>query len=58
MITWRGATRRDEPIYRALGLSVGVIVHDLSDAERRAAYGATLRTARTTNSEFDYLPTT
>src|SRR5579859_4428471 len=27
------------PIYRLLGLSVGAIVHDLSDDERRAAYG-------------------
>src|SRR5579862_7303084 len=30
------------PIYRLLGLSVGVIVHDLSDEERRAAYGCDL----------------
>ncbi|MBI4165558.1 MAG: preprotein translocase subunit SecA, partial [Acidobacteria bacterium] len=28
------------PIYKLLGLSVGVIVHDLDDAERRLAYGA------------------
>ncbi|HLI33494.1 MAG TPA: preprotein translocase subunit SecA, partial [Terriglobia bacterium] len=27
------------PIYRMLGLTVGVIVHDLDEAERRAAYG-------------------
>src|SRR5207302_9035846 len=27
-------------IYRFLGLTVGVIQHDLSDAERQAAYGA------------------
>src|SRR5260370_13973874 len=36
--------RRDaewmSPLYRALGLSVGVIVHDLDDDQRRAAYGA------------------
>ncbi|HEX3992308.1 MAG TPA: hypothetical protein VHX39_14145, partial [Acetobacteraceae bacterium] len=28
------------PIYRSLGLTVGVIVHDLDDAQRRAAYGS------------------
>src|SRR2546427_10063611 len=28
------------PIYRALGLTVGVIVHDLDDTQRRAAYAA------------------
>src|SRR5690349_19693860 len=36
--------RRDaewmSPLYRGLGLSVGVIVHDLDDEQRRAAYGA------------------
>ena len=36
--------RRDaewmSPLYKALGLSVGVIVHDLDDEQRRAAYGA------------------
>jgi preprotein translocase subunit SecA len=43
------------PIYRLLGLSVGVIVHDLSDEERRAAYGCDV--AYGTNNEFgfDYL---
>ncbi len=48
--------RRDaewmSPIYRALGLSVGVIVHDLSDAERRAAYGADITYG--TNNEFGF----
>jgi preprotein translocase subunit SecA len=43
--------RRDaewmSPIYRALGLTVGVIVHDLSDVERRAAYARTSPTVRT-----------
>src|SRR5215472_18607229 len=38
--------RRDaewmSPIYKGLGLSVGVIVHDLDDAQRRAAYSADL----------------
>src|SRR5579871_3387892 len=28
------------PIYKMLGLTVGVIVHDLDDAQRRAAYAA------------------
>ena len=36
--------RRDaewmSPIYKGLGLTVGVIVHDLDDNQRRAAYGA------------------
>ncbi len=36
--------RRDaewmSPLYRGLGMSVGVIVNDLDDAQRRAAYGA------------------
>src|ERR1700737_2742564 len=51
--------RRDaewmSPIYRALGLSVGVIVHDLSDAERRAAYGADIPYGRNNEFGFDYL---
>ena len=46
--------RRDaewmSPLYKALGLSVGVIVHDLDDAQRRAAYGADLTYG--TNNEF------
>ena len=42
-------------IYRFLGLSVGVIVHDLEDEERRTAYGSDI--AYGTNNEFgfDYL---
>src|ERR1700692_1777421 len=51
--------RRDaewmSPIYRALGLSVGVIVHDLSDAERRAAYGADITYGTNNEVGFDYL---
>ena len=51
--------RRDaewmSPIYRALGLSVGVIVHDLSDAERRAAYGADITYGTNNEFGFDYL---
>ncbi len=51
--------RRDaewmSPIYRALGLSVGVIVHDLSDVERRAAYGADITYGTNNEFGFDYL---
>src|SRR6266481_2246836 len=51
--------RRDaewmSPIYRALGLSVGVIVHDLSDTERRAAYGADITYGTNNEFGFDYL---
>jgi preprotein translocase subunit SecA len=51
--------RRDaewmSPIYRSLGLTVGVIVHDLSDAERRAAYGADITYGTNNEFGFDYL---
>jgi len=51
--------RRDaewmSPIYRGLGMTVGVIVHDLSDAERRAAYGADLTYGTNNEFGFDYL---
>jgi len=51
--------RRDaewmSPIYRALGLTVGVIVHDLSDPERRAAYGADITYGTNNEFGFDYL---
>src|ERR1700739_1290107 len=51
--------RRDaewmSPIYRALGLSVGVIVHDLDDAQRRAAYGADITYGTNNEFGFDYL---
>ncbi|MBW1684218.1 MAG: preprotein translocase subunit SecA [Deltaproteobacteria bacterium] len=42
-------------VHRFLGLSVGVIVHDISDQERLAAYGSDI--AYGTNNElgFDYL---
>ena len=43
------------PIYRLLGLSVGVIVHDLSDEERRAAYGCDLTYGTNNEFGFDYL---
>jgi preprotein translocase subunit SecA len=51
--------RRDaewmSPIYRALGMTVGVIVHDLSDQERRAAYGADITYGTNNEFGFDYL---
>src|SRR5580692_6459313 len=43
------------PIYKLLGLSVGVIVHDLSDVERRAAYGADITYGTNNEFGFDYL---
>jgi len=43
------------PIYRALGLTVGVIVHDLDDAERRAAYAADITYGTNNEFGFDYL---
>src|ERR1700682_390767 len=51
--------RRDaewmSPLYRALGLSVGVIVHDLDDEQRRAAYGADMHCGTNNALGFDYL---
>jgi preprotein translocase subunit SecA len=51
--------RRDaewmSPLYKALGLSVGVIVHDLDDEQRRAAYGADLTYGTNNEFGFDYL---
>jgi len=43
------------PIYRLLGLSVGVIVHDLEDDERRAAYGCDVTYGTNNEFGFDYL---
>src|SRR5580658_1721520 len=43
------------PIYKALGLTVGVIVHDLDDAQRRAAYGADITYGTNNEYGFDYL---
>jgi preprotein translocase subunit SecA len=43
------------PLYRALGLSVGVIVHDLDDEQRRAAYGADITYGTNNEFGFDYL---
>src|SRR6516165_4085302 len=51
--------RRDaewmSPLYRALGLTVGVIVHDLDDNQRRAAYAADLTYGTNNEFGFDYL---
>ena len=46
---WMGA------IYRFLGLSVGVIVHDLDDVERREAYNADVTYGTNNEFGFDYL---
>src|SRR5579885_3330539 len=43
------------PIYRSLGLSVGVITHDLDDAQRRLAYGADVTYGTNNEFGFDYL---
>jgi preprotein translocase subunit SecA len=43
------------PIYRLLGLSVGVIVHDLDDEERRLAYGCDVTYGTNNEFGFDYL---
>jgi preprotein translocase subunit SecA len=42
-------------IYTFLGLTVGVIVHDLSDEERRAAYAADITYGTNNEFGFDYL---
>jgi len=51
--------RRDaewmSPLYKALGLTVGVIVHDLDDDQRRAAYGADITYGTNNEFGFDYL---
>ncbi|HTZ99279.1 MAG TPA: preprotein translocase subunit SecA [Candidatus Aquilonibacter sp.] len=51
--------RRDaewmSPIYKMLGLTVGVIVHDLDDAQRRAAYAADITYGTNNEFGFDYL---
>jgi preprotein translocase subunit SecA len=51
--------RRDaewmSPIYKMLGLTVGVIVHDLDDAQRRAAYSADITYGTNNEFGFDYL---
>jgi len=46
---WMGA------IYRFLGLSVGVIVHELNDQERKNAYGSDITYGTNNEFGFDYL---
>ncbi|MDH5566334.1 MAG: preprotein translocase subunit SecA [Myxococcales bacterium] len=46
---WMGA------IHRFLGLDVGVILHDLDDVRRRAAYGADITYVTNNELGFDYL---
>ncbi len=43
------------PVYQFLGLSVGVIVHGLSDEERQIAYGADVTYGTNNEFGFDYL---
>jgi preprotein translocase subunit SecA len=43
------------PIYKLLGLSVGVIVHDLDDAERRLGYTCDVTYGTNNEFGFDYL---
>ncbi|MFA5073894.1 MAG: preprotein translocase subunit SecA [Nitrospirota bacterium] len=51
--------RRDaqwmEPVYQFLGLSVGVIVHGLTDEERQEAYGSDITYGTNNEFGFDYL---
>ena len=42
-------------LYKFLGLHVGVIVHDLSDEERKAAYGSDITYGTNNEFGFDYL---
>jgi preprotein translocase subunit SecA len=42
-------------LYRGLGLAVGVIVHDLDDEQRRAAYNADITYGTNNEFGFDYL---
>ncbi|MCW5978340.1 MAG: preprotein translocase subunit SecA [Bryobacteraceae bacterium] len=42
-------------IYKALGMAVGVIVHDLSDRERQQAYGSDITYGTNNEFGFDYL---
>ncbi len=51
--------RRDaewmSPIYKTLGLSVGVITHDLDDSQRQVAYRADITYGTNNEFGFDYL---
>jgi preprotein translocase subunit SecA len=42
-------------IYRLLGMSVGVIVHDMGDQERKTAYGCDITYGTNNEFGFDYL---
>ncbi len=42
-------------VYRFLGLSVGLIIHDLDNGERRAAYAADITYGTNNEMGFDYL---
>src|SRR5437879_5335522 len=42
-------------LYKALGMQVGVIVHDLDDQERKDAYGADITYGTNNEFGFDYL---
>ncbi|HMN36776.1 MAG TPA: preprotein translocase subunit SecA [Hyphomicrobium sp.] len=42
-------------VYRFLGLSVGTIIHDMSDEDRKAAYGCDVTYATNNELGFDYL---
>ena len=42
-------------VYRFLGLTVGLIVHDLKPDERRAAYAADITYCTNNELGFDYL---
>jgi preprotein translocase subunit SecA len=42
-------------LHKFLGLSVGVIVHDLDDSERRASYGSDITYGTNNEFGFDYL---
>lgn len=43
------------PVYEALGLTVGVIQHELSDEERKSAYNADITYGTNNEFGFDYL---
>src|SRR4030067_1468003 len=43
-------------LYRALGMSVGVIVHGMDDAERQASYRCDITYGTNNEYGFDYLP--
>ncbi|HXQ97189.1 MAG TPA: preprotein translocase subunit SecA [Candidatus Limnocylindrales bacterium] len=51
--------RRDaewmSPIFKLLGMTIGVIVHDLDDKQRREAYGADITYGTNNELGFDYL---